>query len=125
MRPRLLALVALCALLVACVDDNRPDDEACAAPSITLDVTLTEESLTPTDPAVCRGQEVTLSVTPEVDGVLHIHGYDAAVPATEVRDGQAVQLEFTADRSGQFPIELHTAEDSQGVSVGVFTVHEP
>ena len=75
--------------------------------------------------AVCRDQEVTLTIEPEVDGVFHIHGYDEQVPATEVRAGEPIALDFTAARSGQFPIEFHPAADPAGVEIGVFTVHEP
>jgi len=98
---------------------------ACEAGPVEIELTLTAETLTPSDPAVCRGSDVTLTVTPEVDGVLHIHGYDAEVPATPVAQGEAIELAFTAERSGQFPIELHTDENTQGANVGLFTVNEP
>lgn len=98
---------------------------SCDALPTAIDLTLTVDSLTPDDPAVCRGHDVTLTVASDVDGVLHIHGYDDEVPATAVTAGEAVELAFTAGRSGQFPIELHTDENAQGVSVGIFTVHEP
>lgn len=97
----------------------------CAALPTRIELTLTADSLTPTNPAVCRDLEVTLVVTSEVDGVLHIHGYDEHVPATTVTAGEVAELVFTAGRSGQFPIELHTDENTQGVNVGLFTVHEP
>ena len=63
-----------------------------------------------------------LTVEPQVDGVLHIHGYDAE--AREVRAGTQLDLDFTADHSGQFVIELHTDALPAGIGVGVFTVHE-
>ena len=59
-----------------------------------------------------------------MDGVFHIHGLDTVVPATPITSGEPVTLEFTADRSGQFPIELHLADDPTGVSLGIFTVYE-
>lgn len=98
---------------------------ACQGRQTEIELTLTADALTPSDPAVCRGSDVTLTVTPEVDGVLHIHGYDVEVPATSVTHGEVVEFAFTAERSGQFPIELHTDENTQGVSVGLFTVNEP
>lgn len=98
---------------------------SCDALPTTIDLTLTDDSLTPDDPSVCRGHEVTLTVASDVDGVLHIHGFDEAVPATTVTAGEVLELAFTAGRSGQFPIELHTDENAQGVSVGILTVHEP
>jgi hypothetical protein len=117
------AVLALaCAVLLAGCVGGRP---ACESLPGAIELTLTADSLTPSSPAVCRGTDVTLTVTSEVDGVVHIHGYDAEVPATEVSTGETLELAFTAVRSGQFPIELHPDEDPQGVSVGIFTVHEP
>jgi hypothetical protein len=119
------ALATVLLLLTACVEDTGPDAEACAAPTVKVELALSADALDPNDPAVCRGQVVTLVISPQVDGVFHIHGYDDEVSATEVRSGEVLELEFTAARSGQFPIELHPADDPAGVEIGVFTVHEP
>jgi hypothetical protein len=118
-------LTALCVMAVLALAGCIGGSPDCAELPGRVELTLTADTLQPSDPAVCRGQEVTLVVTPEADGVLHIHGYDAEVPATEVTAGEPVEITFTATRSGQFPIEFHPAEDSRGVSVGLFTVHEP
>jgi len=112
-------------LLTACVEDTGPDADACAAPTAEIELDVSAEALDPNDPSACRDQEVTLLITSTVDGVFHIHGYDEEVPATEISSGETVTLEFTAARSGQFPIELHPADDPEGVEIGVFTVHEP
>ena len=108
-------------ILAGCIGGSA----SCAALPTEIELTLRADSLTPSDPAVCRDRDVTLAVASEVDGVLHIHGYDEDVPATTVTAGETTDLAFTARRSGQFPIELHTDEDPQGVNVGIFTVHEP
>jgi hypothetical protein len=97
----------------------------CAALPTEIELMLAADSLTPSEPAVCRGADVVLTVHSDVAGILHIHGYDAEVPATPVTEGGEVVIEFTASRSGQFPIELHTDENTQGVNVGLLTVHEP
>lgn len=120
---RRLAACLVVASITGCVTDSRP--AACDEPSITLELALTADSLTPAAPAACRDQEVTLLIASEVDGIIHVHGYDAVVPAAEVGAGETLRLAFIADRSGQFPVELHPADDPAGVSVGVFTVHEP
>lgn len=126
MKPMLTALLVATAIgLVACVEEGRPDEEVCGAPAVEIELTLDADSVTPSDPAVCGGQEVTLLIDSAVDGLIHIHGYDEAVPATEVQAGEELRLTFDADRTGQFPIELHPADDPAGVRVGVFTVHEP
>lgn len=117
------ALLAVAVVLIAagCVGGS----PACDALPTEIELTVTAETLTPVDPAVCRDRDVTLIISPEVDGVFHLHGYDEQVPATTVTAGETIDLEFTANRSGQFPIELHTDENTQGVSLGIFTVHEP
>ncbi len=116
-------LVAVAFTLVACIPDTRP--ATCDAAATTIELHLTATALAPNNPAACRDQEVTMIITPEVDGIVHIHGYDAEVPATEVRSGEELTLDFTAVRSGQFPIELHPADDPTGIGIGLFTVHEP
>lgn len=123
--PRRPGTLLLMALLVACVADSRPDAEACRAPSIELALRLTADGLTPSDPAVCRDQEVTLRIAPEADGFIHIHGYDDAVPATEVVAGEELELTFTANDEGQYPIEFHAADDPEGVEIGILTVYAP
>ena len=119
------ALASALLLLSACVEDIGPDAEVCAAPTVEIEIALSAEALEPNDPAVCRDQDVTLIISPEVNAVFHIHGYDEEVPATEVRSGEVIELQFTASRSGQFPIELHPLDDPAGGDIGVFTVHEP
>lgn len=122
----LRVIVAFLAVALAgCVEDSGPDAEACAEPSITIGLSLTATAMNPADPSVCRDQEVTLVIESGVAGVIHIHGYDEQVPATQLEAGDETRLVFTASRSGQFPVELHPQEDPTGVEVGVFTVHEP
>ena len=116
-----LAAALLAVVLVGCVAD-RPD---CAELPPRVELALSAEGLDPSEISTCRGREVTLRVSSEVDGVLHVHGYDEHVPATTIAAGAVTELTFTAARSGQFPIELHTDDDTEGNGVGVLTVHEP
>ena len=97
----------------------------CEALPTRVELTLAADGLNPSNPAVCRDREVTLVVTSQADGILHIHGYDEQLPATGVAAGEMIELSFTAVRSGQFPIELHTDQNAQGTNVGILTVHEP
>ncbi|HEX7171757.1 MAG TPA: hypothetical protein VF365_04000 [Candidatus Limnocylindria bacterium] len=122
---RTLGPMLLTALLVACVADSRPDAEACAEDTIALELRLTADALIPSDPSVCRDQDVTLRIASEVGGFIHIHGYDDAVPATEVVPGEELELTFAADQDGQYPIEFHPTDDPEGSDVGIFTVHAP
>ena len=107
-RAALLAAPALLvAVLTACVGDAGLPS-TCHDPSVTFEATLRDEHLEPASFDACRGQEVTITFAIEQDGVLHLHGYDDQVPATEVRAGQETVFAFDAVRSGQFPIALHT-----------------
>jgi hypothetical protein len=119
----ILVLTVLAALLAGCVEESRPS--ACDAESVEIAVTLTASEMRPSGPAACRDQTVILVVDSEVDAVFHIHGYDEAVPATEVVAGEPERIEFAADRAGQFPIEIHPDDDPRGIEVGIFTVHAP
>ncbi len=122
MRTALLLVSIAILALAGCVGDRGSVD--CSADEVTMELTLTADSLTPDDPSACRDQQVTLRIDSEADGFLHIHGYDDQVPATEVAAGEETVLEFTASRSGQFPIEFHPADDPEGVSVGILTIDE-
>jgi hypothetical protein len=96
----------------------------CQEPAVVLHTTLADDRLTPGTLEVCRDQLVTLMVDIQRDGVFHLHGYDDQVDATEVRVGQTLNVEFTAVRSGQFPIALHTTDGPAEVTIGTLIVHE-
>ncbi|MDQ2933573.1 MAG: hypothetical protein M3R49_01075 [Chloroflexota bacterium] len=117
-----LALLAVAALLAACVSDARPADLHCDQPTISLSAQLARDSLEPSALGACRGQQVSLTVTVGQDGVLHIHGYDKQ--SKEVRTGETATFQFLADQSGQFVIELHSAAHPNGLALGIFTVYE-
>jgi len=110
-------------VLTGCITENRPGN--CDAASVTIELTLSADALTPSNPAACRDQEVTLRISSDVDGLIHIHGYEEAVSATEVTAGEELDLTFTAVRSGQYPIEFHPADDPEGVGVGILRINEP
>lgn len=119
----MILFTAIALLAAACVDAGLPVD--CDEPAVTREATVTASAMTPRSLEVCRDQQVTLVIEPETEGVFHIHGYDETVPATTIEAGVELRLEFVAGRSGQFPIELHPADDPTGVGIGILTVHEP
>jgi hypothetical protein len=108
---------------VACVPQVQLPG-TCDNPSVVLHATLADEQLTPRTLEVCRHQHVTLEVDVQRDGVFHIHGYDDQASAIEVRDGATLKVVFTAVRSGQFPIALHTTDGPAEVTIGTLIVHE-
>lgn len=121
---RLAGVALLVGLLSACVGDAGLPS-TCHDPSVSFAATLSDEHLEPDSFDACRDQAVTITFTIERDGVLHLHGYDDQVPATEVGAGDETVFEFDAVRSGQFPIALHTSDGPAEVTVGGLTVHEP
>ena len=125
MSERSLPALLSALVLTACVAETAPSQGACAADAVAIEVAVSADGMTPTNLQACRGQTVELVVRSEVDGVFHVHGYDDQVGAVTIEDGVDTRLEFAAARSGQFPVELHPADDPEGVSIGLFTVHEP
>ncbi len=116
-------LLALMLSLAACVEASGvPDD--CGAPAVTREATLADGRLEPATLEVCRGQEMTLVLSVEMDAVFHIHGYDAEAPAREVAAGEELRITFQAVRAGQFPIAIHTTDGRAEADVGTLTVHE-
>ena len=124
-RPPVVAILGLMLVLAACITGgDLPSD--CSAASVERTVTLQSNAkLEPGTIDVCRNQQVTLKVTVEADGVLHLHGYDDVLAATSVHAGSQAVLAFPAAHVGQWVIELHVAGSSTGIGSGVFTVHEP
>jgi hypothetical protein len=120
---RAAVLLAALVALGGCVTDARPDN--CDAAAVTVELAVSADGMTPDDPGVCRDQTVRLVIDSAVDGELHIHGYDEAVPETELSAGEEIELEFVADHSGQFTMELHPDGEGEEIELGVFTVYEP
>ncbi|MGV8845478.1 hypothetical protein [Tessaracoccus sp.] len=97
-RAHVLLLFALVLFTASC---SAP---AAVAPST---VTLSITSVPPTEPVVEEvplGSVVTLVVSSEVDGLLHVHGYDHEIALVA---GETVQKSFTATISGGFELETH------------------
>lgn len=108
----------------ACVPaTSLPED--CDTASVQRQATLSGESLDPSSIQVCKGQQVTIDFTIQRDAVLHLHGYDAQVPAQEVHTGETVTFAFDADQAGEFPIEIHTHDGPAEATVGTLVVNEP
>jgi hypothetical protein len=120
----LIPLALLWVMLAACVPSTSLP-ATCHNPSVAFAATLTEERLEPATFDVCRDQQVTITFTIQRDGILHLHGYDDQLAATQVRAGQTIDFSFEAVRAGQFPIALHPADGSEETDVGTVVVNEP
>ena len=122
---RLMSIaVLLLAGLLGCVQQAvLPDD--CGASTVQRSATLSGDHLTPLSIDVCKEQQVTLEITTERAGEIHLHGYDVEAPEVEVQPRDTATFKFKATRAGQFIIELHTPNNGLEIKVGLLTVHEP
>jgi hypothetical protein len=60
---------------------------------------------------VRRGEQVSLRIQSDRKDELHLHGYDLKAL---IIPGETVRLQFTADRTGRFGLELHKAHGELG-----------
>ncbi len=105
----------------ACVNQaSLPED--CQAASVERAATLAGDRLDPETINVCKGQELTLTITSERAGEIHVHGYEEE---KEVEPGHTAIFTFSTALPGQFPIELHPPANAPEVEIGILTVNEP
>ncbi len=75
---------------------------------VTINVTVTGgKTMTPSDLTARQNDNLTLNVTSDTDGEVHLHGYDA-------KAGQTVSKTFKADKSGNYPIEWESTSTELG-----------
>jgi predicted component of type VI protein secretion system len=78
----------------------------------TINVTVTgARSMNPSDWAANQNDTVTVNITSDADGELHLHGYDIHF---EAKAGQTITQTFKADKSGMFPIEWESTSAALG-----------
>jgi hypothetical protein len=84
--------------------------------SKTIEVTVTGgKSMSPSTWTAHHDDQVTVNITTDTDGEVHLHGYDIKWPLTR---GLHWTITFTADITGDFPIEWETI----GAPLGDFKV---
>lgn len=73
---------------------------------VSIDVVMKGGKLTPGGDRVTisRGSEVTVTVTSDVDLLVHVHGYDKELHSGPGKDAKVT---FPADMVGSFEIEAH------------------
>ena len=82
--------------------ETTPDD----AQSVSVTVTGGQVTGDTGRVEVPLGTTVRLSITSDAPDEVHVHGFDVTAA---VSPGQTAQLEFVADRTGIFEVELHDA----------------
>ncbi len=97
----LFLLILLTLLLAACGGDTEPQTRI-----FDLDIaggSLDEEHRTL---RVDHNDEVVLRITSDQEATFHLHGYDLE---TSLTPGETAALAFTANATGKFDFEMHTA----------------
>jgi hypothetical protein len=80
--------------------------------NVTINVTVTEgTSMKPSELTAHHNDTVTINITSNMDGELHLHGYDIAF---DTRAGQVVSQTFKAVNTGDFPIEWESTSTDLG-----------
>jgi hypothetical protein len=80
--------------------------------NVTIDVTVTGgKTMQPSDLSAHQNDTVTIKVTSDADGEVHLHGYDIHF---ETKAGQVVKQTFMADKTGDFPIEWESTSAALG-----------
>jgi Cupredoxin-like domain len=83
-----------------------------AAQARTFDVTVSGNTMSPSQIAVHEGDHVTLSFTIDKPEEVHLHGYDIMFAAEQ--PGEKVTKTFTADKTGSFDIEIEQTSTQIG-----------
>ena len=79
---------------------------------VTIDVTVSKgSSMSPGTWTAHHDDVVTVNITSDMEGEVHLHGYD--IPF-ETKAGQVVTKTFTADKTGDFPIEWESTSTPLG-----------
>jgi hypothetical protein len=80
--------------------------------NVTIDVTVTKaSSMTPSDLKANHNDTVTINITSDTDGEVHLHGYDIHF---ETKAGQVVSQTFKAVNTGDFEIEWESTSTHLG-----------
>ena len=80
--------------------------------NVTIDLTVTGGSkMSPDNPTAHQNDRVTINVTSDTEGEVHLHGYDIHF---DTKPGQKVTQTFTADKTGTFEIEWESTSTHLG-----------
>jgi hypothetical protein len=80
--------------------------------NVTIDVSVTKaSSMTPSDLKANHNDTVTINITSDTDGEVHLHGYDIHF---QTKAGQVVSQTFKAVNTGDFEIEWESTSTHLG-----------
>ena len=79
---------------------------------VTVNVSVTGTTMDPSTITVHQGDQVTMNVTVDKKEEIHLHVYDIKFEATKA--GDTVSHKFTADKTGNFDIEIEDTSTGIG-----------
>jgi len=80
--------------------------------NITFNVTVTGgKTMSPSDLAAHHNDTITINITSDTDGEVHLHGYDTHF---DTKSGQVVSRTFKAANTGDFEIEWESTSAHLG-----------
>ena len=83
-----------------------------AGQEVTIDVTVTGASrMAPSDLSAHQDDTVTINITSDTTGEVHLHGYDIAFECTA---GHVASQTFKADKTGDFDMEWESTSTLLG-----------
>jgi hypothetical protein len=79
---------------------------------VTINVTVTgAKAMQPSDLSAHQNDTITLNISSDTDGEVHLHGYDIHF---ETKAGQVVSKTFKANNTGDFEIEWESTSTHLG-----------
>lgn len=78
----------------------------------TFDITVTgANKMSPSDLTASQNDSITINVTSDTEGEVHLHGYDIHF---DTKPGQTTSHTFKADKTGDFEIEWESTSTHLG-----------
>ena len=111
-RNRAAVVVALFVVFAAVAAYQVYKNEGGGGKNVRFDVTVTQgKTMQPSELNVHENDMVTISITCDTDGEIHLHGYDHAF---DCKVGEVTAYSFQADKTGDFEIEWESTSTRLG-----------
>jgi len=103
---KILSIVILFNLIMAgCSNSENHFDNIDS--KIEVSVEKVGDKLQPKDIKVKHKQDVTINIKSDVDGTLHVHGYNLE---KDLKSGEKAEISLVADATGRFSIGFHASD---------------
>jgi hypothetical protein len=111
-RTRMAILAAVVVVFVVVAGVLIASNQTHGGKNVTINVTVTgAKTMSPSELAANQNDTVTINITSDTDGEVHLHGYDIAFECTA---GQVASHTFKADNTGHFDLEWESTNAPLG-----------